>query len=139
MLPFKPSVYIPQGIESVNGSSTNLMCSHEEKCLLDGHSPYLDTSQVNWASDLVTVRKNNATDDVGYDRVVLTFAFDKDVTLTGLEIDLFLCPEWGIHAPFIMIYGGHTMTLTSSTILRNYTNFSLSNSTLQSIYSCYFN
>ena len=62
----KPSVYIPQGIESVNGSSTNMTCSHEENCFLDGHSPYIDTSQVNWASDLVTVRKNNATDDIGY-------------------------------------------------------------------------
>ena len=103
----KPSVYIPQGIESVNGSNIDMMCSHGENCLLDGHSPYIDTSLVNWASNLVTVRKNVATDDIGYDHVVLTFAFDEDVTLTGLEIDLFLCPEWGIHAPFITIYGSN--------------------------------
>ena len=95
----------------------------EKTCLLDGHSPYIDTSLVNWASDLVTMNKNSGTDDIGYDQVVLTFAFDEDVTLTGLEIDLFLCPEWGIHAPFIMIYGGHTMTLSSSNIFRNYTTF----------------
>ena len=115
---FKPSVYIPQEIESVNGSSTNLTCSHGETCLMDGHSPYIDTSLVNWASGLVTMRKNNATDDIEYEHVMFTFAFDKDVTLTGLEIDLLLCPEWGIHAPFITIYGGHTMTLSFSS---NYT------------------
>ena len=106
----KPSVYIPQGIESVNGSSPNMTCSHGENCLLDGHSPYIDTSLVNWASDLVTVRKNDANDYIKYHHVVLTFAFEKNVTLTGLEIDLFLCPEWGIHAPFIKIYGSNTMT-----------------------------
>ena len=62
-----PIVYIPQGIESVNGSSTNMTCSHEENCLLDGHSPYINTSLEKWASDLVTVRKNKATDDIGYE------------------------------------------------------------------------
>ena len=118
----KPSTYIPQGIESVNGSNIDMMCSHGENCLLDGHSPYIETCLINWASDLVTVRKNIATDDIYYDRIVLTFAFDEDVTLTGLEIDLFLCPEWGIHAPFITIYGSNTMTLSSSNVGSNYTS-----------------
>ena len=109
--------YIPQGIKSVNGSNSNLIC-HGENCLLDGHSPYIETCQADWASDLVTMKKNSGTED---DQVVLTFAFDKDVTLTGLEIDLLLCPEWGIHAPFITIYGSNTMTLSTDNIVSNYT------------------
>ena len=55
------------------------------------------------------------------DHVVLTFAFDKYVTLTGLEIDLFLCPKWGIHAPLIKIYGSNTMTLSTGNIVSKYT------------------
>ena len=118
----KPSVYIPQGIESVNGSNTNLTCSHGENCLLlDGHSPYIDTSLVNWASDLVTVRKNIATDYIYYDHVVLTFSFNKNVRLTGIEIDLFLCPEWGIHAPFISLYGSTTLEFIVYPPQSNYT------------------
>ena len=39
------------------------------------------------------------------------------MTLTGLEIDLLLCPEWGIHAPFITIYGSNTMTLSTDNML----------------------
>ena len=91
-----------------------MMCSHGENCLLDGHSPYIDTTLVNWASDLVTVRKNKPTDDIGYDHVVLTFSFDEDVKLKGIEIDFFLCLEWGIHAPYISIYGSDNSEFTAA-------------------------
>ena len=106
--------YVPQGIESVNGSSPNMTCSHGDNCLLDGHSPYLDTSQVNWASDLVTVRKNNATDDIEYDHVVLTFFFERCVKMVAVEVDFFLCPQWGIHSPYLTLYGSNTA------VYRNY-------------------
>ena len=102
----KPIVYIPQGIESVNGSNIDMMCSHGENCLLDGHSPYINTSLVNWASNLVTVRKN--INVVIYDRVVLTFAFDESVALAAVEVDFFLCPQWGIHAPYLTLYGSNS-------------------------------
>ena len=46
----------------------------EKNCLLDGHSPDLETCQADWASDLVTVKKNRPTKD---DRVVLTLPLIK--------------------------------------------------------------
>ena len=108
---------IPQGIESVNGSSVNMECTSRlvdsggviicDECstnlLIDGCSPAIDTSTSDWASQLVTVRKTQ-TDEITFDHVPLTFGFDTAVSLTGIEMDLFLCPEWGIGAPFILAY-----------------------------------
>ena len=71
--------------------------------LIDGNSPAIDTSTSDWASQLVTVRKNE-TDEIPFNYTLLTFGFDTAVTLTGIELDLFLCPEWGISAPFISLY-----------------------------------
>ena len=68
--------------------------------LLDGNSSAIDTSTSDWASQLVTVRKNDGTPGfIMFDHVVLTFGFDTDVSLTSIELDLFLCPEWNIGAP----------------------------------------
>ena len=101
---------VPQGIESVNGSSVNMgctsplvnsggimICNMSQSYLVDGCSPAIDTSISDWASQLVTVRKTQ-TD-------LLTFGFDPAVTLTGIELDLFLCPELNTYAPFIIVYG----------------------------------
>ena len=108
-------VVVPQGIESVNGSSLDMGCTSplvdsggvmvctSQSYLVDGCSPAIDTSTSDWASQLVTVRKTQ-TDEVVFDHVLLTFGFDTAVTLTGIELDLFLCPEWGIGAPFISVY-----------------------------------
>ena len=110
-------VVVPQGIESVNGSSVNMGCTSPlvdsggvmicDECstnlLIDGNSPAIDTSTSDWASQLVTVRKNE-TDEIPFNYTLLTFGFDTAVTLTGIELDLFLCPEWGISAPFISLY-----------------------------------
>ena len=61
---------VPQGIESVNGSSVNMGCtsplvdsSGVMVCggcsnLTDGVSPDIDTNTSDWASQLVTVRRN---------------------------------------------------------------------------------
>ena len=109
---------VPQGIESVNGSSVNMGCTSPlvdsgsvmicDECstnlLIDGNSPAIDTSTSDWASQLVTVRKTPQSDEITFDHVVLTFGFDTAVTLTGIELDLFLCPDWGISAPFIAAY-----------------------------------
>ena len=35
---------------------------------------------------------------------ILTFGFATVVSLTGIELDLFLCPEWKIGAPYISVY-----------------------------------
>ena len=53
----------------------------------------------------MTVRKNDATPDISYDHVVLTFDFEPAMSLTSIELDLFLCPEWNIGAPNITVYG----------------------------------
>ena len=116
-----PVQVVPQGIESVNGSDVNMGCTsplvdsggvmvcNSSDCpssyLLDGNSPAIDTSTSDWASQLVTVRKNDATEDIPYDYVVMTFQFGTAVSLTSIELDLFLCPEWNIGAPYITVYG----------------------------------
>ena len=124
---------VPQGIESVNGSSVNMgctsplvdsdgvmVCNMSQSYLVDGCSPAIDTSTSDWASQLVTVRKNQ-TDD----HVLLTFGFDTAVNLTGIELDLFLCPELNTYAPFFSVYGNtesnFDLTLPFTTLpFRNY-------------------
>ena len=81
--------------------SGDVMTCNSQSYLVDGCSPDIDTSTSDWASQLVTVRRNGGTADVPIDHVLLTFGFDTAVSLTGIEIDLFLCPDWGIGAPRI--------------------------------------
>ena len=110
-------VVVPQGIESVNGSDVNMgctsplvdsggvmVCSSGCSTLLDGISPTIDTSTSDWASQLVTVRMTEYTENTPYPHVLLTFGFDTAVSLTGIELDMFLCPEWNIDAPGITVY-----------------------------------
>ena len=122
---------VPQGISSVNGSDVNMGCasppagigdmklcgtpladidnatcgnySGSESYVVDCNSPAIDTSTSNWASQLVTVRKNK-NDDINFNHVLLTFYFDTAMSPTAIELDLFLCPEWNIGAPFITVY-----------------------------------
>ena len=124
---------MPQGIESVNGSDVNMgctealvdsggvmVCGSPSGCstsyLLDGNSPVINTSTSDWASQLVTVRKNDAIPGrITFDHVVLTFGFDTAVSLTSIELDLFLCPEWNISAPLIAVYGDENRELVLRT------------------------
>ena len=90
---------------------------------MDGNSPSIDTSSFDWASQLVTVRKNDATDDL-LDHVLFTFGFDTAVSLISIELDLFLCPEWNIGAPYISVYGDERNSIvfsSSSYIIINHT------------------
>ena len=128
-----PVQVVPQGIESVNGSNVNMgytsplvdsdgvtVCNSSDcstSYLLDGNSPAIDTSTSDWASQLVTVKKNDAIPGhITFDHVVLTFGFDTAVSLTSIELDLFLCPEWNIGAPFISVYGDENRDLVLRTI-----------------------
>ena len=98
---------LPAGIQSINGSSTDMKCSPEglvTDCLFDNNIPHINTSSLTWASGLVTVLKTPAHRDLIFDHVLLTFAFNDSVAITSIEIHLFLCPEWGIGAPTIGIY-----------------------------------
>ena len=107
---------LPEGIEAVNGSSTDMGCTsalvdsgdvmtcNSQSYLVDGFSPDIDTSTSDWASQLVTVRRVEGTAEVYYAHVLLKFGFDTAVSLTGIEMDLFLCPDWGIGAQHIIVY-----------------------------------
>ena len=124
-----PVQVVPQGIESVNRSDANMgcasplvdsggvmvcgsTCDSTTSYLLDGKSPTINTSTSDWASQLVTVKKNDAiTGLIPFDHVVLTFGFDTAVSLTSIELDLFLCPEWNIGAPFMIVYGDESRDL----------------------------
>ena len=111
-----PVQVLPEGIEAVNGSSTDMGCTsalvdsgnvmtcNSQSYLVDGCSPDIDTSTSDWASQLVIVRRVDGTAEVYYAHVLLTFGFDTAVSLTGIEMDLFLCPDWGIGAPRIRVY-----------------------------------
>ena len=72
--------------------------------LVDGVSPNIDTSGNDWAAHLVTVRRNEGTADIHFPHVLLTFGFDAAMSPTGIEIDFFNCPDWGIGAPRIAVY-----------------------------------
>ena len=103
------------GIQSVNGSDINMGCTsplldygsvricHSTSLLFDGCSPDIDTSTSDWASQLVTVRKSY-TRYIPFQHVLLTFGFDTAVSLTGIELDLFLCLDWKIGALYITVY-----------------------------------
>ena len=115
-----PVQLVPHGIESVDGSDINMGCTSplvdsdgvmicmSQSYLVDGCSPAINTSTSGWASQLVTVRKTKS-DRVTqggnqYDHVLLSFGFDTAVTLTGIELDLFLCPNMNIDAPYITVF-----------------------------------
>ena len=114
---------VPQGIESVNGSSVDMGCTSSlvdsggvtvcgggsRSFLVDGCIPDIDTSTsdwADWASQLVTVRRNEGSTIPALDfpHVLLTFGFDTAVSLTGIEMDLFLCPDWNIDAKSMYVY-----------------------------------
>ena len=121
-------VVLPHGIESVDGSDINMGCTSplvdsdgvmvcmSQSYLVDGCSPAIDTSTSDWASQLVTVRKTKSdrvtAGGTQYDHVLLTFGFDTAVTLTGIELDLFLCPDMYINAPNIIVYADDKSNLT---------------------------
>ena len=137
-----PLQVVPQGIESVNGSNVTMGCAtpvgilgNVTICgsfgsggvvisyLVDGNSPAIDTSTFAWASQLVTVKKSFFNLELR-EHVLLTFLFDTAVSLTSIELDLFLCPEWNIGAPFISVYGDERNSLvfsSSSYIIINHT------------------
>ena len=88
-----------------------MVCTSDCSTLLDGISPTIDTSTSDWASQLVTVRITEYTENLQFPHAVLTFGFVTAVTLTGIELDMFNCPEWSIGAPFITVYADEVNNL----------------------------
>ena len=125
-----PFQVLPEGIQSVNGSSETMGCTSplvvrdgvmgcdctSSSSLVDGVSPNIDTSDSDWAAQLVTVRRNEGTADIPPPHVLLTFGFDTAVSPTGIEIDFFHCPDWGIGAPHIDVFYNEEYDFTIHTI-----------------------
>ena len=128
-----PVQVVHQGIESVNGSDVTMGCTSSltvtdgnTTCgnrgngaisyLIDGVSPDINTSNSDWASQLVTVRRSEGSLDISFPHVLLTFGFDTAVSLTGIEMDWFLCPDWGIGAPPIAVYLNEEYNLATTNI-----------------------
>ena len=122
-----PFQVLPQGIQSVNGSSETMGCTSplvvrdgvmvcDCSFLVDGVSPNIDTSDNDWAAQLVTVRRNEGNADIPFPHVLLTFGFDTAVSPTGIYIDFFNCSNWGIGAPHIDVYYNDEYNFTIRTI-----------------------
>ena len=122
------NVVLPQGIESVNGSSVTMGCTSplvdsggvmvcgSRSYLVDGCSPDIDTSASDWASQLVTVRSSEGTSDLPFPHVLLTFGFDTAVSsLTGIEMDLFNCSDWNIGISPITVYLNQEYNVAATT------------------------
>ena len=91
----------------IEDSGSVMVCgSGSQSFLIDGCISDIDTSTSDWASQLVTVRRNEGSLNPALDfpHVLLTFGFDTAVSLTGIEMDLFLCPDWNIGAPSMYVY-----------------------------------
>ena len=111
-----PVQVVPQGTESVSGSSETMGCTspledsggvtvcRSQSYLVDGCSPDIDTSTCDWASHLVAVKRNEGTSDIEFAHVLLTFGFETAVSPTGIEIDFFNYPEQEIGAPHITVF-----------------------------------
>ena len=117
---------VPRGIESVNGSNSvtmgctsplvdsgGVMVCESQSFLFDDCSPDIDTNTSDWASRLVTVRSEE-TAGITFPHVLLTFGFDTAVSLTGIEMDLFNCPDWNIGAPSISVHLNPDYNLTAT-------------------------
>ena len=118
-----PQVYVAlyeNQIDSVNGSYVGIGCTTPlvstvtedgyfsvcgtDNYLVDGCSPELDTQASDWASELVTLRRNEGSIVLPFPNVFVSFVFDRPISPTGIEIDFFLCPEWNIGTDEVLAY-----------------------------------
>ena len=125
---------IPKGTESVNGSRVDGGCKvivvqkrfcsdGSESFLTDDHDPVINTTDRNWASQLVTVRKNNLTYNFEYDHVIMSFLFQSPVSSTSIKLSLFKCPQWRIGPSNITVYAstrGDATFLNPETDVRSF-------------------
>ena len=73
------------GCTSPLEDSGGLTVCRSQSYLVDGCSPDIDTSTSDWASHLVTVRRNEGTSpDIDYAHVLLTFGFETAVSPTEI-------------------------------------------------------
>ena len=99
--------------------SDGVTVCESQSYLIDGVSPDINTSTSDWASQLVTVRMSNDGPGINFPHVLLTFGFDTAVSLTGIEMDWFLCPDWGIGDPNIFVYLNEDYNLANNNIFNH--------------------
>ena len=138
-----PSQVVPQGIESFNGSSTTMGCTVPletingvttcgspgntgNSYLVDGCSPHVNTHHHDWASELVTVRMVESSNHLNFPHALLTFGFDTLVSITEMEIDMFICPDWNINPPYITVFLNEEKNLTLDLYTLPFVSVSLS-------------
>ena len=126
-----PSQVVPQGIESINGSNATMGCTVPLETingvttcgspgntgysyLVDGCSPHVNTHHHDWASQLVTVRMIESSNHLNFPHALLTFGFDTPVSITGMQIDMFNCPDWKIGFDYALVYLNQEKNLTFS-------------------------
>ena len=113
-------------IDSVNGSYVDIGCTIPpittdteggnysvcitDNYLVDGCSPELDTRASDWASELVTLRRNEGSIVLPFPNVFVSFVFNRPISVNGIEIDLFLCPEWNIGTDRVLAYFNNVAT-----------------------------
>ena len=109
----------------MNGSNIDMGCTgslvdrdgvmvcDNRNYLVNFHSPTINTISPEWASGLVTMRKGSDA-QIPFDHVLLTFGFNPAVSLTSIELDLFLCPKWNIGAPSINVAASNNSNLIFS-------------------------
>jgi hypothetical protein len=150
---FTPIAYtLPDGLQSVNGSSSTGGCQPENcvvrpigsstingcDCpgtgpvngtLIDGVIPSIDRTQHGtWASELFTVNRN------GQDSIMVGFDFLSPFYLRGIEIVLFHCPVLGIGITGVKIYSSFLFpTFTSAASILLVTHSSPPNDNCQSL------
>ena len=123
---FQPIAYtLPDGLQSVNGSSSTGGCQPEScvmmpigcDCpgstpvngtLIDGVIPSIDTAQEGWASELFVVNRN------GQDSFTIGFEFINEPFLRAVELTYFDCGVWGTGLTAVNIHSSPTFpTLTA--------------------------
>ena len=118
---FQPIAYtLPDGLQSVNGSSSTGGCQPEScvmmpisgtaingcDCpgtpasgvLIDGVIPSIDTTQQGWARELFIVNRN------GQVSIMIGFRFSSEYYLRTIEIAIFHCPVFGIGITGVKVY-----------------------------------
>ena len=96
-----PVQVVPKVIQSINGSNITMGCTssleeesgamvcRSESNLVGGCSAnIINTSATNWASQLVTVRRNDEGNaNITFAHVLLTFGFGTEVSFTKIMMD----------------------------------------------------
>ena len=147
---YTPIAYtIPNGLQSVNGSSSTGGCQPEacimmpygasninvcdcpgtapvNGTLIDGVIPSIDISQHEWASELFVVNRN------GQDSLMIGFEFSHPFFLRYVEVVYLDCPVWGIGSYAVNVYSSYVFPAFVTAASTNIGIFPLAEDIVQS-------